>query len=112
MDADYLPGSTVPSGPNPYTAENDIEAPASVGAKGTVTVRGLKLFRDVFYTHRPNEPYIYYVQPGHYLCLGDNSAQSSDSRTWGAVPERLMLGKAVFVFWPAVPAPNRVGFIK
>ena len=43
-----------------------------------------------------------------YLCLGDNSAQSSDSRKWGTVPDRLMLGKAVFVFWPA----NRIGFIK
>ena len=51
---------------------------------------------------------IFYVQPGHYLCLGDNSAQSSDSRSWGLVPERLMLGKAVFVFFP----PARVGFIK
>lgn len=51
---------------------------------------------------------IYYVQPGHTMCLGDNSAQSSDSRTWGTVPDRLMLGKAVFVFFPV----SRVGFIK
>ena len=50
----------------------------------------------------------FYVQPGHYLCLGDNSGQSSDGRSWGLVPERLMLGKAVFVFFPI----NRVGFIK
>ncbi len=40
------------------------------------------------------------MQPGHYMCLGDNSAYSSDSREWGVVPERLMLGKAVFVFFP------------
>ena len=67
------------------------------------------LWRDIYYTaaeHRPEfEPGradIYYVQPGHYLCLGDNSAQSSDSRKWGTVPERLMLGKAVFVFWPVL----------
>ena len=58
------------------------------------------------------KPMTFYVQPGHYLCLGDNSAQSSDSRKWGAVPERLMLGKAVFVFWPAYPPPSRIGFIK
>ena len=30
-----------------------------------------------------------YVQPGHYLCLGDNSTASSDSRDWGLVPQRL-----------------------
>jgi signal peptidase I len=115
-DADYLPGSTVPNVPNAQGSwpDNDVEAPASIGAKGTVTVRGLKLSRDVFYTQGQGGTFLYYVQPGHYLCLGDNSAQSSDSRTWGAVPERLMLGKAVFVFWPFYfsATKNRIGFIK
>jgi signal peptidase I len=41
-----------------------------------------------------------YVQPGHYLCLGDNSQSSSDSRVWGTVPERLMLGRALTVYYP------------
>jgi signal peptidase I len=41
-----------------------------------------------------------YVQPGHYLCLGDNSQASSDSRQWGVVPERLMLGRALVVYYP------------
>jgi signal peptidase I len=82
-----------------------------------VVVKHVSLWRDIYYTHKdgnvePNNAEIYYVQPGHYMCLGDNSAQSSDSRMWGTVPERLLLGKAVFVFWPMIPAPNRVGFIK
>jgi signal peptidase I len=41
-----------------------------------------------------------YVQPGHYLCLGDNSTASSDSRDWGLVPERLLLGRALLVYYP------------
>ncbi len=41
-----------------------------------------------------------YVQPGHYLCLGDNSPQSSDGRLWGLVPERLLLGKALDIYYP------------
>jgi hypothetical protein len=41
-----------------------------------------------------------YVQPGHYLCLGDNSPQSSDSRDWGLVPSRLLLGRALLVYFP------------
>lgn len=41
-----------------------------------------------------------FVQPGHYLCLGDNSPESSDSRAWGTVPERLMLGRALVVYFP------------
>ncbi|HUR52704.1 MAG TPA: S26 family signal peptidase [Gemmataceae bacterium] len=119
-DGDYSPTeppqpTAAGHGPDPegWVKENDIDAPASVGAKGAVTIRSLKLFRDVYYTrwvpysdHTTAETY--YVQPGHYLCLGDNSASSSDSRDWGLVPERLMLGKAVFVFFPW----GRLGFIK
>lgn len=97
-----------------WTRENDIEQPARIGAKGPVSrVSGIKLHRDVYYTRSggdQTEADIYYVQPGHYLCLGDNSAQSSDSRRWGTVPDRLMLGKAVFVFYPIVG--GRLGFIK
>ena len=48
------------------------------------------------------------VPPGHYLCLGDNSTHSSDSRSWGTVPSRLMLGRAVGVYWPL----NRIGLIR
>lgn len=110
-DADYAPDGSSGQG---WTEANDVAAPASIGAKGNVTVRSIKLDRDIFYTQGPGGTYLFYVHPGHYLCLGDNSAQSSDSRTWGTVPERLMLGKAVFVFWPFSidAAKNRIGFIK
>lgn len=111
--ATYDPADTAKEG---WTRANDVDAPAGIGARGEVpAVRGIRLYRDIYYTNNRSahtEADVYYVHPGHYLCLGDNSAQSSDSRTWGTVPERLMLGKAVFVFWPAYPAPNRVGFIK
>ncbi|MBX9623720.1 MAG: S26 family signal peptidase [Gemmataceae bacterium] len=123
-DADYSPASTVPAGKEDtegYTEENDVAAPASIGAEGDVTVRAIKLFRDIYYTRGSNDHAradLYYVHPGHYLCLGDNSAQSSDSRKWGLVPERLMLGKAVFVFAPFLGDRwlslrfDRIGFIK
>jgi signal peptidase I len=95
--------------PDGWTYKNDVDAPAGIGARGQVTVRAVKLHRDIHYTRTSSDDAdLFYVQPGHYLCLGDNSAQSSDSRMWGTVPERLMLGKAVFVFFPV----GRVGFIK
>lgn len=38
---------------------------------------------------------------GHeYLVLGDNTGNSRDSRYWGPVPERCMVGPACFVYWP------------
>ncbi len=35
-----------------------------------------------------------------YWALGDNSANSSDSRTWGAVPAENIVGRAAFVYYP------------
>lgn len=111
-DGDYQPvDPTANDGASPdgWVKANDVDAPAGIGAKGQVTISHIVLHRDIYYTRTGRETAdLFYVQPGHYLCLGDNSAQSSDSRRWGTVPERLMLGKAVFVFFP-VP---RIGFIK
>ena len=41
-----------------------------------------------------------YVQPNHYLVLGDNSPESADSRTWGLVPRETLIGKAVLKYYP------------
>lgn len=100
-----------------WTSVNDVAAPASVAVKGDAVISKLVLWRDSYFTYSDNVVPLagvakyaetFFVQPGHYMCLGDNSSQSSDSRKWGTVPERLMLGKAVFVFFPF----DRIGFIK
>jgi signal peptidase I len=40
------------------------------------------------------------VAPHHYLAMGDNTLNSSDSRSWGDVPCQNVIGKCWFVYWP------------
>ena len=42
------------------------------------------------------------VRPGHVLCLGDNTMNSSDSRMWSVpdFPQERIVGKSGWVFWP------------
>ena len=49
----------------------------------------------------------YRPRQDYYFLLGDNSANSKDSRYWGFVPDRYLLGKVFFVYWP----PRRLGFV-
>jgi signal peptidase I len=55
----------------------------------------------------PDDPYT--VPDKHYFAMGDNSYHSSDSRDWGPVPERNIMGHGVFVYWPFGP---HWGFIR
>ncbi|GBD37106.1 hypothetical protein HRbin36_02236 [bacterium HR36] len=51
--------------------------------------------------------------PDEYFVLGDNSTSSQDSRAWGQVPERLLMGKAVVVYFPFWPfGSSRLGLIR
>jgi signal peptidase I len=46
---------------------------------------------------------VFKVPPEHYFALGDNSYHSSDSRDWGPVPQRNIVGRGLFVYWPFAP---------
>jgi signal peptidase I len=92
-DGSDAPGP--PTRPSFWNEPQNWEHPSRWGREEWTSLNGLK-------------PRTMYVQPGHYLCLGDNSPESSDGRTWGLVPERLLLGRAMLVYYPF----NRVQVIK
>jgi len=48
----------------------------------------------------PDGDYVYINAGDNYLVMGDNTCDSSDSRTWGPVPTENVTGKACFVYWP------------
>jgi signal peptidase I len=45
------------------------------------------------------------VPAGDYYMMGDNRGESDDSRYWGPVPQKWIIGEAFFTYWP----PDRIG---
>jgi signal peptidase I len=66
---------------------------------GTVWVNG-QVQEEPFIADSPNYSGSWDVPLGQYFVLGDNRNNSSDSHSWGYLPEENLLGKAMFVYWP------------
>jgi signal peptidase I len=112
-------------GPNDVGArKTNVEPEAKIIGAGEIAISHLALFRDIHYTGRnPNnneqgratEGNPLKLEADQFFMLGDNSPRSEDGRWWarpgkgnngkiygeGIVPRDYLVGKALFVYWPA-----------
>lgn len=87
-----------------------------------LSIRDGQLIRNGMAMKKPPFNKIYYYERGDfiagkniwripdntYFVLGDNSASSKDSRYWGFLDDKFLLGKAVLIYWP----PSRIRLLK
>ena len=80
--------------------------------EGSIYINGKKVeepqsIRSVYYYNRGDygkEGAAITVPDNSYYVLGDNSASSRDSRYWGFVPAKNLIGKAMLIYWPLTRA--------
>jgi signal peptidase I len=107
--------------PRPTAKEASINYIKRVVAVGgdTIAIRGGHV---ILNGKRQNEPFASFagcagdpsctystpirVPRGYYFMMGDNRANSDDSRFWGPVPRGWIIGEAFATYWP----PDRIGF--
>jgi signal peptidase I len=73
---------------------------------GFISINGKRLKESYIHADRRDHSasQTWHVKQGEYFMMGDNRAESCDSRSWGSVPRHNIIGKVIAIYWP----PNRI----
>jgi signal peptidase I len=75
--------------------------------RGFIYVNGKKLKESyVQSSRRDTRSGVWLIPKGWYFFMGDNRSRSCDSRDWGPVPRKDLIGPVFMTYWP----PNRISF--
>lgn len=121
-ELEFNEGSKYPPPQQPVLVTDRDKTPVGIGARGaSLRVSHFRIERDIYYILEGGAPHLnangaYELRDAdddaedQFLMLGDNSPRSNDGRAWlttHAVPRRLLIGKAFFIYWPhGVPFLN------
>lgn len=108
-------GQTVLTWEDPFGPEETLQAEVLIaGSKAPVVFERTRIDRDIHYVRNngysdtdPSDGDVT-IPDKAYFCMGDNSPNSLDSRSWGFVDEGYMIGRAFLIFWPAQPKHVRL----
>lgn len=95
----YLGGSANPGG----MPLKSVASRVALGGEALeMELRNVLIARDLFWipvgTYAVDQPFE--LSPKQYFLLGDNSANSADSRLWGPVGVEAIIGRPLGVIWP------------
>jgi signal peptidase I len=72
--------------------------------RGAAWIDPMRLERDVYYVADSAETSFERLGPDQFFMMGDNSSNSSDSRSQGPVHRSRLVGKPLLIVWP----PSRI----
>ncbi len=116
----FQPVDLEPPSGRPIRSREQWARPLALGAEGNgIRLQRIRIYRDVYYTDRlasspvkafaVSEPFA--LGDDEFFVLGDNSAESNDSRFWAKGPvvrRHLLLGKPFLVHLPSQVVPLKV----
>lgn len=99
---------------SPETPKKDFVKRLIATGGQKVEIRDGKIYVDGIVADEPSIRSVYYYNEGdygaegrvievpkdNYFVLGDNSSSSRDSRYWGFVPKKNLLGRVALIYWP------------